>query len=42
MINFGVKTRVEFGPIVENDTYIDVININCYDMIIGTLFMWKH
>ena len=42
MINFGVRTNIEFGPISENNVYVDVININRYDMIISTPFMRKH
>jgi Aspartyl protease len=42
MINFGAETRIEFGPIVEDDVYVDVVNIDCYNMIIGTLFMQQH
>lgn len=42
MINFGTRTRLELGPIIENDAYLDVVNIDRYDMIIGTPFMRKH
>ena len=42
MINYGVKTRLELGPIKDNDAYMDVVNIDRYDMIIGTPFMRKH
>jgi hypothetical protein len=42
MINFGAKTRVEIGPVNESDAYLDVVNIDRYDMIIGTPFMRKH
>jgi hypothetical protein len=42
MINFGTRTRVELGPIKVDDAYMDVVNIDRYDMIIGTPFMRKH
>jgi hypothetical protein len=42
MINYGARTRVELGPICEDDAYLDVVNIDRYDMIIGTPFMRKH
>jgi gag-polyprotein putative aspartyl protease/Zinc knuckle len=42
MINFGTKTRLELGPINEHDAYLDVVNIDRYDMIVGTPFMRKH
>ena len=42
MINFGTKTRLELGPIKDDDAYLDVVNIDRYDMIIGTPFMRKH
>jgi hypothetical protein len=42
MINFGTRTRLELGPIKEDDAYLDIVNIDRYDMIIGTLFMHRH
>ena len=42
MINYGTKAQIELGPIKEDDAYLDVINIDQYDMIIGTPFMRKH
>ena len=42
MINFGAKTRIELGPIQEDDAYLDVVNIDRYDMIVGTTFMRTH
>jgi hypothetical protein len=42
MINFGTKARVELGPIAVDDVYLDVVNIDRYDMIIGTPFMRTH
>ena len=42
MINFGTWACLELGTITENDAYLDVINIDRYDMIIGTPFMRKH
>jgi hypothetical protein len=40
-INYGVNTHIVYGPI-KTDHYFDVININRYDTILGTLFMCKH
>jgi hypothetical protein len=42
MINFGTWACLELRPITENDAYLDVINIDRYNMIIGTPFMCKH
>jgi len=42
MINYGARTCLELGPIRENNAYLDVVNIDRYDMIIGTPFMRKH
>lgn len=42
MINFGAKARVELGPVCEDNAYMDVVNIDQYDMIVGTPFMHRH
>jgi len=42
MINYGSRTCLELGPIIDSNTYLDVVNIDRYDMIIGTPFMCKH
>ena len=42
IINFRMQTQVQLRPINEDDTYLDIINIDQYDMIIGTPFMHKH
>ena len=42
IINFGTKTQLELGPINKHDAYLDVVNIDRYDMIVGTPFMCKH
>jgi hypothetical protein len=42
MINFSAKAHLQVGPINDNDIYLDVVNIDRYDMIIGTPFMRKH
>ena len=42
MINFRTKAQVELGPIKVDNVYLDVINIDQYNMIIGTPFMWMH
>ena len=42
IINYGTKAQIELGPIKENNAYLDIVNIDWYDMIIGTPFMRKH
>jgi hypothetical protein len=42
VINFGAKAHVKLGLVIEDDIYLDVVNIDHYNMIIGTPFMWKH
>jgi hypothetical protein len=42
IINYGARTHLELGPISEDDAYLDVVNIDWYDIIIGTPFMRKH
>jgi Aspartyl protease/Zinc knuckle len=42
VINFGSRASLTLGPIRDNDAYLDVVNIDRYDMIIGTPFMRKH
>jgi len=42
MINFGAKTCLELGPMCKDDAYLDVVNIDQYDMIIGTPFIRRH
>ena len=42
MINYGARTSVNLGPVHETDAYLDVVNIDRYDMIIGTPFMRRH
>jgi hypothetical protein len=42
IINYGARTRLELGPVSEDDAYLDIVNIDRYDMIIGTPFMRKH
>jgi hypothetical protein len=42
IINYGARTHLELGPVSKDDAYLDVVNINRYDMIIGTPFMQKH
>ena len=42
MINFGAQTQLELGPARDDDAYMDVVNIDRYDMIIGMPFMHKH
>ncbi|KAF8219179.1 hypothetical protein L208DRAFT_1342491, partial [Tricholoma matsutake] len=40
-INFGLFTNFEISGVV-NTHYFDVVNINRYDAILGTVFMRKH
>ncbi|KAF8218679.1 hypothetical protein L208DRAFT_1208591, partial [Tricholoma matsutake] len=40
-INFGLFTDFEIGEI-KNTHYFDVVNIDRYDTILGTMFMRKH
>jgi hypothetical protein len=40
-INFGLFTNFEIGRIKGNH-YFDVVNIDRYDVILGTVFMRKH
>ena len=42
MINFGAISRLELGTIKDDNAYMDVVNIDRYDMIIGIPFMRKH
>jgi hypothetical protein len=41
-INYGVYPTISFASIKEQPYYLDVVNINQYDCIFGTPFMWKH
>ena len=40
-INYGVRTSVEFGGKKEEKYYLDVVNIDRYDTILGAPFMQK-
>jgi Retroviral aspartyl protease len=42
VINFGSRTLLELRLIKDDNIYLDMVNIDCYNMIIGTLFIWKH
>lgn len=42
MINFGARTRLALGLVCDDDAYLDIVNIDQYDIIISTLFMCKH
>jgi Aspartyl protease len=42
MINYGARACIELGPTIEEDTYVDIVNIDRYDMIIGIPFMQRH
>ena len=40
-INYGVRTSVEFGNRKEERYYLDVVNVDRYDAILGAPFMRK-
>ena len=40
-INHGAKARIEIGPVRES-YYFDVVDIDRYDLILGTPFFTKH
>ena len=40
-VNFTSESRIEFASIAIN-TYLDIANLDKYDSILGTLFLWKH
>jgi hypothetical protein len=40
-INYGAWATVEFGPI-SPQVYFDIANVDGYDVILGTPFMWEH
>ena len=40
-INYGTKTCIKYGH-VNARHYFDIVNINRYDVILGTVFMRKH
>jgi len=40
-INYGTWVPVKFGPI-NADIYFDIANIEGYDVILGTLFLWEY
>lgn len=42
MINFSTQACLELGPIIEDNVYLDVVNLDHYDMVIGTPFICKH
>jgi hypothetical protein len=41
-INYGVCPTISFTSIKEQPYYLDVVNIDRYDCILSTPFMWKH
>jgi len=42
MINFRARSCVELGTVSDDDAYLDVVNIDRYDMIVGIPFLRKH
>ncbi|KAM5539209.1 hypothetical protein V8D89_007082 [Ganoderma adspersum] len=41
-INFGMRTPVSLGPIKNQDTYFDIVNLDRYNCVFGTPFMNEH
>jgi hypothetical protein len=41
-INYGVHPKISFVSIQEHPYYLDIVNIDRYDCILGTLFMHEH
>ena len=41
-LNYGTWAEVNVGPVKNANTYFDIINIDRYDVILGTPFLWKH
>ena len=39
-INYGAKSTITFGN-MRVEEYFDITNINYYDVILGTLFLWR-
>ena len=42
IINFSSRALRELRPIKDSDAYLDIVNIDGYDIIISTLFMHKY
>jgi Retroviral aspartyl protease len=40
-VNFATESCIEFASITI-DTYLDIANLDKYDSILGTPFLWKH
>jgi hypothetical protein len=40
-INYGTWVPIEFGSL-HSSTYFDIVNIDGYDAILGTPFLWEH
>lgn len=40
-INFGANVHLEYGPIDE-EIYVDIVNIERYDMILGVPWLYRH
>ena len=40
-INYGAKSTITFGN-ARVEEYFNIANINYYDVILGTPFLWKH
>ena len=42
MINFRARSHIELGTVSDDDAYLDIVNIDRYDMIVGIPFLHKH
>ncbi|KAJ7113960.1 hypothetical protein C8R44DRAFT_530178, partial [Mycena epipterygia] len=40
-VNHGAEVTIKYGPIL-NDEYVDIINLDRFNAVIGTKFMRKH
>jgi hypothetical protein len=41
-LNYGTWAKVNISPIRNANTYFNIIKIDRYNVILGTLFLWKH
>jgi hypothetical protein len=40
-INYGTKVRFEYG-VIDSERYFDIANVDGYDLILGTPFLYQH
>ncbi|KZV59609.1 hypothetical protein PENSPDRAFT_595136, partial [Peniophora sp. CONT] len=41
-INYGAQARISVGSLSDEDVYVDLVNLDKYDMVLGTPFMNKY